>query len=201
MYTTNEILDTLQRKNLPLFTNASKDYNLNLIGIRTVDDNANKFNDYFICLWPTETGWKRLDLKITTDPGMFWREHPMNVNGTAILCEGHHKHIWSMGKHRGKYKALVQTGLAAVYRDNNKDGVLDMLPESIEEGRFGINFHRASANHESGQVDKWSAGCQVAAAPVEYDRFMSICDKARDNWGNKFSYTLLLDTWIHEETT
>gem|GEM_PF-6033206 len=37
---------------------------------------------------------------------------------------------------------------------------------------------------ESFQVDKWSAGCQVIADPVEFDVFMSLCRAASQVWGN-----------------
>jgi hypothetical protein len=50
-----------------------------------------------------------------------------------------------------------------VYRDNNKNDVIDFVSQSLDTGVFGINLHHASATGESVQVDGWSAGCQVFA--------------------------------------
>ena len=80
-----------------------------------------------------------------------------------------------------------------VYRDNNRDGKYDLLEESIDEGLFGINIHRATgrAGGTSIRVDKWSAGCQVIADNDDWHQFLDICQTAREIWGNSFSYTLL----------
>jgi len=197
MKTTQEIIKVMEDKGFPVFKNFNKNYNLNIIGIRTKDNSSNAFNDQLIVLWKYNGEWNRLNYKITTDPGTYWRENPMNVNGTAILCEGHHKGMWSFGFHRNKYKALVQTTPVEVYRDNNKDNVLDFdVPK--EKGLFGINCHKASYSGTSTQVDKWSAGCQVFADSGEYYEFLELCEDAENNWGNRFSYTLLLEEWFDE---
>lgn len=197
-YSTAHILKTMEDKGFPVFRTSSKNYNLNIIGIRTTDNSTNAFNDYMVALWFYAGTWHRMDFAITTDPGLYWRENPINVDGTAILKEGHHKGIWQLGLHKGQYIALVQRGIATVYRDDNKDEVLDMLEGTEQEGYFGINCHRASSKRESTQVDKWSAGCQVHANPIQYDSFMEVCIRAKENWGNSFSYTLLLDDWLDE---
>ena len=109
----------------------------------------------------------------------------MNVAGTAIMKEGQYRGAYKIGKHRGKYDALVQTGgRVTVWRDNNRDSTLDMADPS--EGYFGINIHKAGAF--SANVDKWSAGCQVFANTDDFNEFMSICRK--QPWP-KFSYTLI----------
>jgi len=76
-----------------------------------------------------------------------------------------------------------------VYRDDNRDEILDMNPGSITEGMYGINIHKAGS--ASTQVDKWSAGCQVFSHSKDFEEFMSICYAAREKWGNSFSYTLI----------
>jgi len=195
MLETSKIIEVMESRGYPVFRNSTKDYNLNLIGIRSKDNKSNAFNDKLIVLWFQNGEWNRLNFDITTDPGVYWRKNPMNVNGTAILCEGHHRSIWSLGFHKGKYKALVQSGLAKVYRDNNKDNVLD-TDVNTETGLFGINCHRSTSKGTSIQVDKWSAGCQVFDNSSDYDKFIEICEIASKNWGNKFSYTLLLENWL-----
>jgi hypothetical protein len=195
MITNKQIFNTLEEQGLPLFSNSSKNYNLNLIGVRTIDNTSNKFNDLMVVMWFYGGEWNRLNFNITTDPGVYYRENPININGTAILKEGHHKGLWTIGKHKGVYEALTQTSKATVYRDNNKDDVLDFDCKT-ELGLFGINCHRSNKNATSTNVDKWSAGCQVFENPDDFALFMDMCNKAADNWGNKFSYTLLIEDWI-----
>jgi len=195
MYSLDKIIQTMEDRGYPVFRNASKKFNLNIVGIRTKDNTSNKFNDELVVFWPIGAGiFDSLRLDITTDPGLYYREHPINVNGTAILKEGFHRQIWQLGLHQGKKPALVQRGLATVYRDNNKDEVLDMVDGTEQQGYFGINLHRAGK--DSSQVDRWSAGCQVVGNEKEFEAFLSLVDLASTNWGNKFSYTLLLEEWL-----
>ena len=195
-YTLENILRVCQERGLPVFTNDKKDYNLNLVGVRTKDLKSNTFNDFMFVIWKYKGAWNMLSYNITTDPGTYWRENPMNADGTAILKEGYHKAIWKMGLHKGQYPALVQHKPCEVYRDNNGDGILDTEFMDTQVGLFGINCHRSNASAISTQVDKWSAGCQVHDDPNRYHNFMAICDKAAANWGNSFSYKLLLEEWF-----
>ncbi len=74
-------------------------------------------------------------------------------------------------------------------RDKNKDDVIDMDPDSVTEGMYGINIHKAGS--ASTQVNKWSAGCQVFSHSSDFKEFMSICYAAKEKWGNSFTYTLI----------
>ena len=127
----------------------------------------------------------------------------MREDGVAILKPGQYRGSHIIRKHQGRYEALGQDRPVQVYRDDNRDPWYNLLEESVQEGNFGINIHRATkwANKKSSQVDKWSAGCQVIAANNDWRLFMKICRKARDTWGNRFTYTLLesnkiLKTWL-----
>ena len=60
-----------------------------------------------------------------------------------------------------------------------------------EWGYFGINIHRSNPHTESTIVEKWSAGCQVFKKIDDYNEFLEICGRARKEWGNAFTYTLL----------
>lgn len=166
------------------------DYNLNLIGIRGADTAANTFDDALAVAWRFDGVPHCLVFPATTDPGLFWRTHPANVQGTAIVVPGQYPGLWQLGLHQGKYPALVQRGPVAVYRDNDRDQVLD-LDAPIDAGLFGINCHRASAHRQSHQVDKWSAGCQVLANPKDFALLMALCERAAESWGPGFTYTLL----------
>lgn len=181
------LLDLVAEKGYAVFKKGK--YNLNIIGLRTSGSDANTFNDRLCVVYKDDKGWVTRTWEGTTDPGLYWREHPMNVNGTAILCEGQYRGAYKIGKHRGKYDALVQTGgRVTVWRDNNKDEKLDM--ESPQDGYFGINLHKAGTNSTS--VDKWSAGCQVWANEDDFEEFMKICKKQVETNGWKtFTYTLI----------
>jgi len=116
----------------------------------------------------------------------------MNRKGTALLVPNQYKGVYKLDLHQGKYEALCQRlGDVSVYRDNDRDMILDFDPKTIDTGRFGINIHRSNPHTESHQVGKWSAGCQVFKEAKSYNDFISICKKASEIWGNKFSYTLL----------
>lgn len=169
------------------------DYNLNIVGIRTPDMRSNLFNDWIVVAFRQFDHELLFVFDATTDPGLYWRQHPINVAGTAILKPGHHKGMFRIGQHKGRYTALVQHASVPVYRDNDGNAVLDAyrgIP--VEIGQYGINLHRASNEYSEGdEVGKWSAGCQVIARSSDFDLFMAICHRAAREWGPIFSYTLL----------
>jgi len=79
------IVRVLKIKNYVVFEQDHKNFNINIIGIRTNDTNSNSFNDHMCLLWKYMGYWNTMIFPITTDPGHYWRENPMNVKGTAIL--------------------------------------------------------------------------------------------------------------------
>lgn len=190
-----KIQEVIARKGYQWFDD-QKPYLPNIIGIRTNDNRSNLFNDFIIlCYLDLNKSWQLLTFKATTDPGVYWRKNPMNVSGTAILKPGQYLDCWKIGKHQGKYEALVQMGAKTpmtVWRDNNKDDVLDFNCKKEETGFFGINLHRTNKELVSVQVDKWSAGCQVTASSFSLTKIVDICKcSAKLRLENSFSYTLL----------
>jgi len=165
-------------------------HNLNIIGIRTSDMESNAFNDFIAVAYKERGHWQLRAYEATTDPGVYWRKHPMNRNGTAVLIPGQHRRCYQIGRHQDKYEALTQAEELPVYRDNNKDSVID-TEGSIDIGFHGINIHRASSNWQSKQVNKWSAGCQVFANPNNFDYFIELCKKSTRLYGNRITYTLI----------
>lgn len=168
--------------------------NLNIIGVRHKNTRANTFNDVLCVLFEKGGTWQLEQYKCTTDPGVYYRKNPCNVDGTAIVVPMQHRSLWTFGYHQSKYPALVQNKPVTVFRDGNKDETIDtdVTHEAIKQkGYFGINCHRASAKHESTQVDKWSAGCQVLANPNDFEQFMALCQQSSEKWGDTFTYTLL----------
>lgn len=185
-----DIIRVMTRKGYAVFENDSKPFNLNYVGIRDTSG-VNSFNDLLIMFWKYKGQWSNFWRTGTTDPGTYWLNNPMSNLGTAILKEDQYRGAWKLGKHQGKYDALVQKKEVTVIRDGNKDGVLDLDAGTEETGFFGINHHRANSKNESVQVDKWSAGCQVTADPHLYDVFIQICKESEEIWGDGLTYTLL----------
>lgn len=169
------------------------DYNLNIIGVRSNNNNkiTNSFDDFLIVDYVCSAGHRRVVYPITTDPGIYYMVHNLTSNGCAILVPGQYRGCWEIGLHKGKYKALVQKKPLSVYRDNNKDDIYDLNPDTIEKGVFGINIHRSNEKVTSVLVDKWSAGCQVFSNPVNFTSFMRLCEEQRKRYGNSFTYTLI----------
>ena len=171
------------------------DYNINIIGIRSPQLKANKFDDTMICAYKKLGVWKLKEWKITTDAGRYWLKHPMNEKGCALLVPNQYRGVYKIDKHQGRYEALCQrNGEVEVYRDDNKDQILDFNDVTKEWGMFGINIHRSNPNTESSIVEKWSAGCQVFKRVEDYNEFMDICETASYQWGNSFTYTLLKES-------
>ena len=177
------------------FFDRDKRYNLNIIGVRRVEGAApNKFDDTIVAIYRNqEKAWEVFTSDITTDPGFYWLQEPMNVNGTAILVPGQYRGVYKRDLHLGKYEALCQRGAeVSVYRDANSDRRHDMDSSTIDTGFFGINIHKAG--RASSQVDKWSAGCQVFSHSDEFATFMDLTEEGAQRYGNSFTYTLLLET-------
>ena len=174
-----------------------KDYNLNIVGVRnssTGDEVTNSFDDKITLSYKVDGEWRFHSFDCTTDPGRYWVENIMRKEGVAALKEGQYRGAYRIDKHRGQYDALCQRGAkVVVYRDANKDLTYDLSEDNTQEGYFGINIHRATgrSGKTSTQVDKWSAGCQVIASNDDWNEFMFVCYKARNIWGNSFTYTLI----------
>lgn len=171
------------------------DYNLNLIGIRNMRDvQANTFNDVFCVAFLEQGKQVLLQYACTTDPGTYYRLNPANVNGTAILPPEQHFGLWQLGKHQGKYDALVQRAATVVIRDDNRDPLLNFDSRTGVRELLGLNCHRARADGTSTQVDKWSAGCQVIANSNDFAQLISLAKFAAKIHGNGFTYTLFEST-------
>ncbi len=187
------ILQRVQDKGYAIFTRG--DYNLNIIGVRSPSRIAGKFDDKMYVVFKQHDEWKELSFDITTDAGLYYLYNPMRVTGTAILVAGQYRGVYKLDLHGGKYLALCQrNGKVKVYRDDNKDQILDHDEEKTASGYYGINIHRSSTREGGSEnVGKWSAGCQVFQNPKEYDAFIALCERSAETYGNSFTYTLLED--------
>lgn len=182
-----------KKLNYQFFTKG--DYNLNIIGIRNllygpITDNT--FNDALVLLYKVNGEWKKHIYEFSTDPGITSLSNPVNIKGCAILKPGQYINVYKLDMHKRKYKALCQRlGPVTVYRDINKDNVLDFNESKIDTGYFGINIHHAKNDDTTIYVNSWSAGCQVIRKLSDWYQFLNICEKSEQLYGNHFSYTLI----------
>ena len=162
---------------------------VNLFGIRTGPRTTNLFDDYLgICKLDKEGNPVTYLWQATTDPGLKYFKKPINRSGVACLVPDQYIDCYSVGKHFN-YTAIVQTRNVKVYRDNNRDLTYDWLPDSIQEGRFGINIHKRNSKGE--EVNGSSAGCQVFKDIVDFKICLNLMQKERKRTKrNKFTYTL-----------
>jgi hypothetical protein len=187
----DQIKNVLKEKRYVFFD--KKPYTLNIIGIRSNHKVANEYDDLLYLIYRDESLEEQIhEFPITTDPGSYWLENPLNVDGTAILVPGQYIGSHTLGLHRGKYEALTQKGPVKVWRDNNKDQTLNEEGK-IYEGFYGINIHRSHSVSKSQAVEKWSAGCQVFQDPDDYQFFIECCKKSAEMYGVSFTYTLLTE--------
>jgi len=167
-----------------VFFDGGLSWNLNLIGIRNSNKKSDKFDDNLLVIY-------RNDNK---DWEVFSAAATISKSGTAVLVPDQYRGSHKIDLHAGKYTALRQSGAPVkVYRDDDRDAVLDMDPSTIQEGYFGINIHRANRRGSTAMVRSYSAGCQVLQKARDFHNLMEIAERSASFFGNSFTYTLLTE--------
>ena len=173
-------------------------FNVNIIGVRAKSRHSNKFDDTLLLIYKNKKQeWEVISSVITTDPGEKYLMHPLNDKGTAILIPGQYRGVYRLDIHARRnpkfaHEALCQRGgKLKVWRDNNKNKILDHASETEDEGWFGINIHRSKSSGEADYVGSYSAGCQVFKNSTDFRLFLDVIKRAKKIYGNSFSYTLL----------
>ena len=179
-----------------------RDFDLNIVGLRNPTRIAGRYDDLLFVCFKVGGQWIEHKFVCTTDAGLYYLNKPMRTLGTAILVHPQQcRSVYKLDLHRGKYLALCQRntrspsgGKVKVWRDNNKDEILDMDGTEYE-GMYGINIHRASASTAREQGDligRYSAGCTVIADPEEFAVLIEACKmQINTNGWDTFTYTLI----------
>ena len=197
MYTREQIEEAVKSKGYKWFEDHNnKGYDVNIVGVRnnaTKGRVTNAFDDHITISYKVDSEWQFHCYKCTTDPGTHCVKNILSDSGVSVLKPGQYRSSHKLRLHQGKYMALGQQKPVKVYRDNNLDNKYDLNEDSLEEGIFGINIHRATGRTggTSTRVDKWAAGCQVIANNNDWHEFLAICYEAKAIWGNNFTYTLI----------
>lgn len=185
------ILWTVKRHGFKVFEDG--DYDLNIIGVRnTIDPQDNVFDDEIVIAYMLDGKWITESAPFTTDPGKYWLtkkdykacavyKHPQQALGA-----------YTFGKHRSKYRALVQIRKVDYWRDGDKDSTV-RYGGQVFRNKIGLNIHRSSIKEGGSKyVDRWSAGCQVFQNNEDFQRLLFLCDKQLETHGYRtFTYTLI----------
>ncbi len=168
-----------------------KPYQLNIWGIRSPQTRSGQFDDHIHVFFKNNANdWEYHIFRSTTDPGTYWLHNPMMPQGSAILAQGQYIDAYQIGIHY-TYSALVQRKNVTVIRDYNRDSVLDFYNGNYHTGIFGINIHRAMIKGKTPYIEKFSAGCQVFENASDFYKMMTMAERHRSLYGNRFSYTLV----------
>jgi len=174
-------------------------YNLNLLVERNISNpRPNIYNDKLYVLYRTPdvglpTDWKIKEFEVTSIPGEYWLENPMNVLGSGAIAPGFYRSLWQDGYFRGE-RALIQINNIRAYRDNNKDKKYDFNDKTIMTWgpEAGFFLHGSFAGDNPNLVGKSSAGCIVIRNKKDYDTFFELVDLQKKLIkSNKFSLTLI----------
>ena len=136
-------------------------FDLNLVALRAIPGTVDAFDDLLCVAYADTSGTWRLEAwPCTTDPGRPSLENPRRADGTAIIIPGQHRAAYMLGSHKGRYPCLVPTRPIPVWRDGNRDAVVDYWNGSSSSSS-AVQIHHASALRAVARVGPWSEGCIV----------------------------------------
>jgi hypothetical protein len=185
-----DIIDEMQNLGYEVDT---RPYKLNVVGIRNPNiSQPENYEDNIAYFYFDENG--ELVGKIaegTTTPSVYWLQNPLSSEGTAIMKQGQYKDAYSIGLHKGKYEALVQTKPVTIIRDADRNEILNYFAKT-NDGLYGINIHRSTPSFASeDKIGQDSAGCQVFRIKDDFDEMMRLAKQSKIKYGNTFTYTLI----------
>lgn len=201
-FTVEDIIKTMDKLNYTVFKKGN--YNINLVGIRSIENDEsgekvnNIFNDKIVVFYKVDKKWVMYEYIATTIPGLYYFKAPMMPEfGTAIMVPGQYLSAYSLGYHFSS-PALVQVGNVSLYRDKNRDSIIDIDEALIQSGSWmGINIHYS---WDRTTVDNFSAGCQVLGYNPNNTKYIEFLSHFRTavslGYNNSFSYTLIKESDI-----
>ena len=122
---------------------------------------------------------KAIDIKLTSIM--------LSRGGMGILMESQYIDVYTIGNWMGD--AMKTRGKQKFYRDTTEGNIIKYTKRG--EGSVGMFIHKGFPGGRS--VFNWSEGCQVFSSKSEMDEFYKICRIHEKRYGNKFSYTLMLE--------
>ena len=177
-------------------------FNLNIIGIRSNSNNSKEFDDFLYVAFEEYYNKNEKDNKFykkkqylkfncTLNPGKFYLNNLMDPGGAAIIFEGQHLGAWKLGSFYST-DALIQIKPIKIYRDKNKDDVIDLDSKNVTTGLYGIFVHEHFQTGDiAKEINKSSAGCIVLEKRSDFKVFIDTCKMQKSNsYGDTFSITI-----------
>lgn len=191
--TRDQAFERVKKQGGVIFENDSRDYNLNIIAVRSKEAKLDAFGCQLMIAWKYQGVWHDESYHITTYPGSYYlKEKLLNKQGCAILAPGQYRGVYALRLHNNKYEALCQThGDVKVFRDKNRDNVFDFDLNNTDVGDFGINVHNSPDGIVTLKVRANSAGCLVFSDDNEFKEARELWRKSKAEFGNKFTLTLV----------
>lgn len=201
-----KVNDLADKKKYIIFKSNSRNYNVNIWFIRNSTITTDAFNDVCFLYWKEfkTNKWVGKLYKVSTNPGLYYLNSPQHKQGTAIVVPGQYIKTHKIDLHRkgtsSEHEALChRNGVVLVYRDNNKDSILDIGGDIYRNGA-GLNAHRpTNYSQKTGKVNRSSAGCLISATREQFDdlknkkskeTFMGILRNSELNYGEWMSFVL-----------
>jgi hypothetical protein len=210
------ILDTYEKLDYKMFTDNSKNLNLNAIGFRSNERKGGKFDD-LLGFWyvdPTSDSAYITPEQIilvlfagTTDPSRKYLLNPMTGNRTLIMKAGQYLQCYALcgpgyasqnkyglnGHGKNKILALRQIGDITYWLDTNKDEYLSIGEAGVKTftGIRQTNIHPAARYQVREWIGPYGAACQVLQVYANWLVYIDAFVRSAELWGNCFSYTLI----------
>ena len=123
---------------------------------------------------------------------------PVFKNGLPILVPSQYIDLYYISQYRGAKSMKIINGASQyVWRDKDTDNFDTFspsnltTPELIKPNELVDNGIKIHLGYPGGKkVGNWSEGSQVFASSDELNDFFNYCEKHRDKYDNKFTYTL-----------
>lgn len=156
-----------------------------IIGIRSEQDEPNKFDDMFYLM---KGGDIVVKASGTTNPGTTVLQGgylKYNKDGAAVVeADRIYPNVWKYRLHQGKIPALCQfwkgeTEPITIFRDGDGDNKAEEIGKRTT-GWYGINFHpdqfdiSKDTRADNANVGDWSAGCQVCNSIDSYRKIIEL---------------------------
>lgn len=178
------LIKALKFKNYSIFDSEDEPL-LNIIGIRNHKRKPNSFDDLIIVLWKQHGRWTCRSFHVTTDPCLFFRDHPSYPSSKRILQEGQYLNSFKIGI----YKGLVDFN--TFMKDLKWGLIYRFIPVNLKDNYSKIDFKCINVPHRIINVNKLPGSCQLFDNPEEFKEFMGLISDKKKNIGNLYSYTLL----------
>ena len=164
-------------------------YDLNIIVCRNDKERPDTFQDTCHVIYHDGVKWIEYIYPCTSHAGIYYLNNPSRSAGGAILKHDYQfRSVFTIGRRSSGYECLVPCADIPVWRDGNRDDIIDYGGEDYDSA--GIQIHRANAFDTSATIGKYSAGCVVLQ--TGFDSFMDLCYKQHSNGkGSKYSLTIL----------